>query len=143
METIALRLHPGADVRQALEALAKKEEMTAGVVLGAVGSLSKTCLRFAGNDNSTELIGKHEILTLSGMLSQEGVHLHMSIGNSQGKCIGGHVAYGCEVYTTLELVIGLLPNTVFQRVLDENTGFKELSITSIAQTRLSEQAETH
>jgi uncharacterized protein len=128
METFALRLHPGDDVRQTLEDLAQKENITAGVILGAVGSLSKACLRFAGCDQPTELTGKYEILTLSGMLSQAGVHLHMSVGDSQGKCCGGHVAYGCEVFTTLELAIGRLPDVVFQRVLDEATGFKELSI---------------
>jgi uncharacterized protein len=132
METLALRLHPGADIRQELEALAKNESITAGVILGAVGSLAKTCLRFAGSDQMTALPGKQEILTLSGMLSQEGVHLHMSVGDSQGQCSGGHVVYGCEVYTTLELVIGLLPDKLFQRVPDENTGFKELSVISKA-----------
>jgi uncharacterized protein len=128
VETLALRLHPGADIRQEIEALAKRESITAGVILGAVGSLSKTCLRFAGHDKPTELTGKHEILTLSGMLSHAGTHLHMSVSNSQGECIGGHVARGCEVYTTLELVIGLLPDTTFQRVVDQETGFKELSV---------------
>jgi uncharacterized protein len=134
METLALRLHPGEDIRQELEALAKNESMTAGIILGAVGSLAKTCLRFAGNDHMSELPGKQEILTLSGLLSQAGVHLHMSVGDSQGQCRGGHVVYGCEVYTTLELVIGLLPDKLFQRVLDPDTGFKELR--AISQAKL-------
>lgn len=108
--------------------LAQSNAIAAGVILGAVGSLSKTCLRFAGNDKPTELLGKHEILTLSGLISTEGVHLHMSVGNSQGHCIGGHVTYGCKVYTTLELVIGLVLDVTFQRVFDETTGFKELKV---------------
>lgn len=128
MKTLALRLNPSVDIRRELEILAQKEQLTAGVILGAVGSLSKTCLRFAGNDAPTELAGKHEILTLSGMISADGVHLHMSVGNSQGSCVGGHVSYGCEVYTTLELVIGLMPELSFQRVFDEITGFKELKV---------------
>lgn len=128
MKTLAIRLNPGEDIRRALEALAKKEQITAGLILGAVGSLSKTCLRFAGNETHTELLGKHEILTLSGMISAAGVHLHMSVGNSQGQCIGGHVVNGCEVYTTLELVIGVLSHVTFQREFDQVTGFKELKI---------------
>ncbi len=80
MKTLALRLNPGADIRRELEVLAQKEHITASVVLGAVGSLAKTCLRFAGKDMPTELAGKHKILTLSGMISEEGVHLHMSLG---------------------------------------------------------------
>ncbi|MGC1309676.1 MAG: PPC domain-containing DNA-binding protein [Phormidesmis sp.] len=130
IETIALRLNPGADIRRDLEAIAQKEQIRAGVILSAVGSLSEVCLRFAGNDIHTTLPGKHEILTLSGMLSADGVHLHMMVANSQGECKGGHVVYGCQVYTTLELAIALLPTTQFQRVFDEATGFLELKVSS-------------
>lgn len=129
-KTMALRLHPGTDVRQYLEEFAVEQKISAGVILGAVGSLSKTCLRFASNRTHTELSGTYEVLTLSGMLSDEGIHLHMSVADSKGECKGGHVAYGCIVYTTLEIAIALLPDINFQRVLDPNTGFKELRITS-------------
>ena len=137
MKTLALRLNPNADIRRELETLAQNKHVTAGVILGAVGSLSKTYLRFAGNETPTELIGKHEILTLSGMISAEGVHLHMSVGDSQGNCVGGHVSYGCEVYTTLELVIGLMPEVNFQRVFDEVTGFRELKVSKTQSTKSS------
>ncbi|MEM8505810.1 MAG: PPC domain-containing DNA-binding protein [Cyanobacteria bacterium P01_D01_bin.1] len=127
-KTTALRLSPGTDIRRFLEGFAKQQEIKAGVILGAVGSLSVSCLRFAGKDVHTELVGKHEVLSLSGMLSDEGVHLHMSVANSDGECKGGHVVYGCIVYTTLEIAIALLPNTKFQRSFDESTGFNELDI---------------
>ena len=128
LDVVAIRLKPKVDVRQQLELLAREQTMSAGVVLGAVGSLSKTCLRFAGRENPTVLTGKHEILTLSGMLSEAGAHLHASVSNREGQCIGGHVAYGCTVYTTLEVVIGLMPSLTFARQLDAETGFPELSI---------------
>lgn len=128
IETIALRLLPGADIRRDLENLAKKEHISAAVILGAVGSLSQANLRYAGQDEHTALAGKQEILTLSGMLSSAGVHLHMSVSNAQGECRGGHVVYGCLVYTTLEIAITLIPQLEFQRVPDAATGFKELKI---------------
>ncbi|MEM9087991.1 MAG: PPC domain-containing DNA-binding protein [Cyanobacteria bacterium P01_F01_bin.53] len=128
VQSLSLRLHPGADIRRDLEALSQKENISAGVILGAVGSLSQVNLRFAGEHEHTLLEGKHEILTLSGMLGKEGVHLHMSVANSQGECRGGHVVYGCVVYTTLELAIAIMPEVAFQRVLDQATGFKELKI---------------
>lgn len=130
MKTIALRLEPHSDIRRELEDLAKRENISAAVILGAVGSLSKVRLRFAGQNEPTELAGKHEILTLSGMLSEAGVHLHISVSDAEGQCIGGHVVYGCEVYTTLEMAIALLPQTQFQRVLDTTTGFKELKVST-------------
>ncbi len=132
VETLALRLGAGADVRRDLEALAKSEKISAAVIIGAVGSLSQVRLRYANHNSHTELAGKHEILTLSGMLSEEGVHLHMMVANEQGDCKGGHVVEGCRVYTTLELAIALLPKTQFQRVFDPSTGFKELKISARA-----------
>jgi uncharacterized protein len=128
LETVSLRLPPGADIRRELERLAKQENIGAGVILGAVGSLSQVCLRFTGQEKGEAIACKHEILTLSGLISSSGLHLHMSVANSQGECSGGHVAYGCVVFTTLELVIGLLSEVQFQRVLDEATGYPELQI---------------
>ncbi|MEL7330849.1 MAG: PPC domain-containing DNA-binding protein [Cyanobacteria bacterium J06560_2] len=128
IEIMALRLEPGADVRRDLERLVKRDQIAAGVVLGAVGSLSKACLRFADQNKHTILEGKHEVLTLSGTLGEAGVHLHMSVADTEGDCKGGHVVYGCRVNTTLELVIGLVSGVTFGREMDEATGYKELKI---------------
>ncbi|MGK7878361.1 MAG: PPC domain-containing DNA-binding protein [Xenococcaceae cyanobacterium] len=130
VETLVLRLLPGSDVRRQLEHVAKREKISAGAIISAVGSLSKVCLRFANNKTPTKLSGKHEILTLSGTLGEEGVHLHMTVANSQGECKGGHLVYGCQVYTTLELVIALIPSLKFKRVFDEETRCFELDIAS-------------
>jgi predicted DNA-binding protein with PD1-like motif len=126
--TLALRLSPGVDVRQELASLARREQISAGVIMGAVGSLSKACLRFANEKTPTELAGKHEILCLSGTLGEDGIHVHMMVANSQGDCKGGHLVDGCQVYTTLEVVIAVIPEVRFNRILDESTGFKELDI---------------
>ncbi|NET39490.1 MAG: DNA-binding protein [Cyanothece sp. SIO1E1] len=134
VETLALRLSPGADVRRELEAVAKREKISAGVIMGAVGSLAKVCLRFANEKAPMELAGKHEILTLSGTLGEDGVHLHMTVANSQGECKGGHLVEGCQVYTTLELVIALIPEVRFKRVFDRATGYKELALSSLEST---------
>ena len=128
MELVSLRLHPDADIRRDLERLVKRDNIAAAVVLGAVGSLSNVCLRFADQNKHTTLAGKHEVLTLSGTLGKDGVHLHMSVANTQGECKGGHVVYGCRVNTTLELVIGLVSGVRFEREIDQSTGFKELKI---------------
>ena len=132
VEVLAVRLCPGADVRRELEVLAISKTISAAAIIGSVGSLAHVCLRYASQDVPTELAGKHEILSLSGMLSQDGVHLHMMVADSQGNCRGGHVVYGCQVYTTLELAIALLPEIHFQRVFDPSTGFKELQISAEA-----------
>jgi uncharacterized protein len=128
LETLALRLPPDVDLRQTLKSIAQAENITAGIILSGIGSLKTVVLRFAGQNTHTTIDAKHEILTLAGTIGLDGVHLHMSIANSQGEVIGGHVVDGCIVYTTIELTIGILPDLKFQRVLDDRTGFAELSI---------------
>ncbi|MEM7726546.1 MAG: PPC domain-containing DNA-binding protein [Cyanobacteria bacterium P01_A01_bin.45] len=133
IQALAIRLRPGSDLRRELQELVKQEKISAGTIIGAVGSLSKVCLRFAGREEHTILPGRHEILSLSGMLGEDGIHLHMMVANSEGECKGGHLVDGCCVYTTLELAIALLPNIQFQRVLDQETGYKELFVASVSE----------
>ena len=69
-----------------------------------------------------------EILSLCGTLSSDGAHLHITVANSNGAVIGGHLCPGSLVRTTAELVIGLLPEWRFRRELDPATGYAELGI---------------
>jgi predicted DNA-binding protein with PD1-like motif len=69
-----------------------------------------------------------EILSFSGTLSADGVHLHIAIADSSGAVIGGHLCPGSLVRTTAELVIGLLPEWHFRRERDPATGHPELAI---------------
>jgi predicted DNA-binding protein with PD1-like motif len=128
MKLVPLRLQPGADLRQALEAWMGEQQEQAGCVISAVGSLSVAQLRFAGAAEATAIHGELEILSLSGTLSPDGAHLHISVAGSSGAVIGGHLGAGSLVRTTAELVIGLLPDWRFSRELDPATGYPELRI---------------
>jgi uncharacterized protein len=128
LQTLAFRLSPDGDLRQEIKAIAQQENITAGIILSAIGSLTVVHLRFADQAQPTIIPGKHEILTLAGTLSTQGVHLHMTVANGQGECIGGHLLDGCQIYTTVELVIGVLPELTFARNPDDRTGFLELAI---------------
>ncbi len=129
MEVVPLRLQPGDDLRQALEAWMGEQQEQAGCVLSAVGSLSVAQLRLAGATPATAIHGELEILSLSGTLSPDGAHLHIAIADSSGAVLGGHLGAGSLVRTTAELVIGLLPEWRFNRELDPATGYPELRIT--------------
>jgi predicted DNA-binding protein with PD1-like motif len=76
----------------------------------------------------TSRTGDLEILTLAGTISEDGSHLHMSVANAEGWVFGGHIAYGCAVRTTAEVLLLLLPEWSFTRELDPRTGFAELVI---------------
>ncbi|WLI89313.1 DNA-binding protein [Massilia sp. R2A-15] len=126
MQALPLRLLPGEDLRAALEA--QMAGNAAAFVLQGIGSLSVAQLRFAGADQATELRGDLEILTLAGSLAPDGAHLHMSVSDAQGRVIGGHVAAGCIVRTTAEVLLAVLPDHAFSREPDAISGFRELRI---------------
>ena len=128
MKVVPLRLQPGKDLRQALEAWMGEQAAQAGCVITAVGSLSVARVRFAGAAEATVIRGDMEILSLSGTLSADGAHLHIAVADSEGAVIGGHLCAGSLVRTTAELVIGLLPEWLFSRELDPATGYAELAI---------------
>lgn len=128
MKTFALRLQPKQDLRQSLKDFAITHRLQAGFVLSAIGSLKTAAIRFADQDTSDILNDTFEILSLNGTLSVHGVHLHIAISDKQGRTIGGHLDNGCIIYTTAEIVLGELPQYVFLRSPDEQTGFLELKI---------------
>ena len=101
----------------------------AAFVLQGIGSLSVAQLRLAGAEQPTELRGDLEILTLAGSLAPDGAHLHISVSDAQGRVIGGHVAAGCIVRTTAEILLAVLPDHEFSRELDAaGSGFRELVV---------------
>ena len=128
METLPLRITPGADLRRALEGSLAAPVVNAAFVISGIGSLRQARLRLAGKAEPDTIEGCLEILTLAGSLSGDGAHLHMSVANAEGKVTGGHVAYGCSVRTTAEVLLVLLPEWSFTRELDPHTEFLELIV---------------
>jgi hypothetical protein len=123
-----MRLFPGADLRVALEDALRQLELRAAFVIQGIGSLSVAQLRFAGAERPTELQGDLEILTLAGSISLDGAHLHMAVADARGQVSGGHVARGCMIRTTAEILLALLPEHSFSREHDVRSGFVELVI---------------
>ena len=128
MKVFALRLKPGQDLRQQIEAFTKAKRIRAGFVITTVGSLQRAAIRLADQPSATQFDGKFEIVSLVGTLGQDGVHLHLSISDSNGKTIGGHLVEGCLIYTTAEIVIGEASGLIFSRETDAETGYQELRI---------------
>ena len=128
MKIFAIRLKPNEDLRQSLKHFAKQENIKAGFILTAIGSLKQATIRFANQNTSTVLTDKFEILSLNGTIATTGVHLHIAIGDQQGKTIGGHLDNGCIIYTTAEIIIGTSEEYTFLRTEDQQTGYKELEI---------------
>lgn len=124
----AIRLSPGDDLKSRLISFALEQELEAATIITAVGSLSQVCLRLADEKQWTHFEGKHEIVSLTGTLSRHGAHLHMSVSDSNGATIGGHLVDGSIIYTTAEIVIAKLTSITFRRELCPLSGFKELVV---------------
>lgn len=128
MQTLALRLSPGMDIKEELERIVKDHHINAASILTCVGSLREAVVRFANKPKGTALGGPLEIVSLTGTFGQDGSHLHIALTNGEGTIIGGHVLAGCRVYTTAEIVLGILTDAVFTREQDSTSGYKELVV---------------
>ncbi|MEM7782894.1 MAG: PPC domain-containing DNA-binding protein [Planctomycetota bacterium] len=130
IQTTVIRLLPEMDLKSQLIRFANDHQLHAAAVISAVGSLSQVSLRFANRPEASLLRGKHEIVSLSGTLSLNGIHLHMSVADSDGKVSGGHVMPGSIVYTTAEIVIAKFDSLSFTREPCTLSGFRELVVKS-------------
>ncbi len=125
-KTTAIRLAPHQDLKKELLKVASNSK--AGFVITCVGSLEQVNIRFANQENGTLLKGHFEILSLVGTFSDSGAHLHISVADSTGRTIGGHLLNDSLIYTTAEIVIGELTDLQFDRIVDSTYEYEELSI---------------
>ena len=128
MTTLSFRLKPGQDLKLALDELVQHRQIVAGTLLTCVGSLTDVALRLANQNEATHYSGHLEIVSLTGTLSANGSHVHLSVSDSTGRTLGGHLMAGCKIYTTAEIVVGLLPDVVFTREPDPTFGYRELVV---------------
>ena len=132
MRTFVIRLTDGQDLKEELLSFVKSKNIKAGFIITSVGSLKKAALRLAGAKETKTFNEKFEITSLVGTLSQDGLHLHVALSDKKGNVIGGHLADGCIINTTAEIIIGEFEDKIFSRELDKKTGFNELKIRDLS-----------
>jgi uncharacterized protein len=131
MQAFTFRLKPGEDLFASIESFVAENKIQAGCVLSAVGSLTHVVLRFANRENYNEYTGHFEIVSMTGTISTNGSHLHVSISDGDGATLGGHLVLGCKIYTTAEIVLAAFEDVVYARELQENdSGYQELVVHS-------------
>jgi hypothetical protein len=128
MNTLPIRLLPGQDLRRAIEEAVAQTGCDAAFVVSGIGSLAQARIRLAGADQPQRLVGDMELVTLAGSVTVDGSHLHAALATDQGNMIGGHVAFGCIVRTTAEVLLALLPEWRLSRTPDAVTGYDELVV---------------
>ena len=124
----AFRLKPGQDLQQEIQKLVTEKQIKAGWISTCAGSLTNYHIRFANQPAGTGGSGHFEIVSLTGTVSINGSHLHISISDSTGKTIGGHLMDNCIVYTTAEIVLLSSGDFEFKREKDGSTPWEELQV---------------
>ena len=128
LKTHAFRLKPGADLKKEIQAYVDAHRIDAGWISCGVGSLTQYHIRFANQAAGRKGQGYYEIVSLTGTVSVNGSHLHISISDSLGHTIGGHLMDDNLVYTTAEIVILQEPSLTFKREKDGTTPWPELQV---------------
>ena len=126
-----LRLKPDQDLYKEIRAYINKNSIQACFVMTCVGSLKKINIRLACGLTYLSLTQNFEIVSLVGNISMEREHLHIGLSDSEGKAFGGHLMDGNIVYTTAEIVLGVLPELKFSKALCEKSGWEELTINKL------------
>ena len=130
-KTHAFRLKPGQDLKKEIQKLVTDQQIKAGWISTCVGSLTHYNIRFANQPEGNSGSGHFEIVSLTGTVSVNGSHLHISISDSTGKTIGGHLLDSNLVYTTAEIVILSSDDFIFKREKDGSTPWEELQVEKV------------
>lgn len=121
------RLTKGMDLKEEIEKYSINNNIS-GVLISSVGCLNKLVIRLADGESILKKDGNFEIVSITGTLSPDGVHIHISVSDEFGNTIGGHLKNGCIVNTTAEICLIVFDNIKFGRKFDETTGYDELVV---------------
>ena len=139
--TLAFRLFPNQELTEGIMNQVVQHNLKSAWISTCLGSLSNYSIRFANmsyiNSSSTEYnqYDTFEIVSLVGTMTSiadpgyyGAHHLHISVGDKNGKTISGHLSSGSYIYTTAEIVIGYDCDVEFYRAVDGSTPWDELQI---------------
>ena len=121
------RLTKGMDLKGEIEKYAIDNKVS-GTIISSVGCLTSLVIRLADGESILKKDGNFEIVSVTGTLSPDGVHIHISVSDEFGNTIGGHLKDGCIVNTTAEVCLVLFDNIKFSRTFDESTRYDELVV---------------
>lgn len=110
-----MRLEPGEDVLDTLQAFVTANKLPAAAIVTVVGSLTHAMIRYAAQPTGHLREGLFEIVSMIGTVEATGGHVHISCSDEKGDMFGGHMLSGCLVRTTCEIVLIELTDLAFGR----------------------------
>ena len=133
MKPIIFRLTYGDDLKKEITEYCHDRGISAAAVVSVVGCVYQAEIRMADGVTVKHYSGRYEIISFEGTISNNGVHFHIGLSDSNGNCIGGHLMEGTLINTTAEVVLlDLSDEYDLSREHDPTTGYRELK----AQKRL-------
>ncbi len=125
---LLFRLKPGEDLFLGMEQFIARNDIRVAAIMTCVGSLSKAMIRFADQRIATPLEGSFEIVSLVGVLTDDGSHIHISLSDQNGHVIGGHLKPGAIVHTTAEVALMPIMDIRVTREHCPLSGYRELVV---------------
>lgn len=122
------RLTKGMDLKEEIIKYCEDNNIKAGIIGACVGCCYEIKFRLAGGKKFYHKEADYEIVSMTGTISESGVHIHVAFSDDEGVTVGGHLTEGCLVNSTAEIVIIEVDNYKLTREMDETTGYKELVI---------------
>ncbi len=128
--TYLLRLMPGEELIETLTKFCKDKYITGGSITGLGGTTDATLHYFdikanQYNERKFNDGALYEVANLSGNISVEKIHIHITIADKNLQAYAGHCG-AVVADPTLEVTIIPLPET--HRTLDEATGLALLDL---------------
>lgn len=125
------RVKPGQELLDSIERYCREHDITSGVVIGIIGSVTSARLNFLislpANFEGVDYSGPLEIVAAQGSVALKEdnpiIHIHVQL-SGQDICRGGHLARA-TVFSAAEVAIAELDYQL-QRQSDSYTGLNEL-----------------
>ncbi|MFO7708842.1 MAG: DNA-binding protein [Desulfobacterales bacterium] len=144
-KVIAMRLHPGEDLIEAITGACVAQGMACGAILSCIGSLQRASFftavplankMGAGYGDPVALEGPLELVSAQGTIGLDPesglvVHMHGTLGDGRGNLFGGHLIKGrCPILITGEVMIAFLDGVRCVRAHDAETDMNLFSFIS-------------
>ena len=122
------RLEHGKDLLEELTAVCRDRRVDLGRV-EAIGAVSKAQIGYYDQEKKTyQFLTIEQPMEITGLLGnvslKDGdpmVHAHVTLADSSGRVMGGHLAPGTIIFAC-EFIISPFDGPLFQRGLDKTTG---------------------
>jgi predicted DNA-binding protein with PD1-like motif len=131
-----IKMEKGEDILETIVNYCKEVDLKSGVVYG-LGAVEKASLGFYELNSKTYLTNDYnfnaEILNCTGNIAKNKetgeyiVHIHMTIGDAEGKTFGGHLLPGNPISVTGEFTIFEI-DTILEREVDDEFKLLLLSL---------------